>query len=111
MELVCFVYKKRTRRKADRGALQRAGSYSMLKEKMIGYLTEAYAWAGIDGLDEIEVAIYWFAVHYHGGQTSGLYSISSTSPYRPSRNGTLESEGEAAKMLYEALTEKTEFQK
>lgn len=31
----------------------------------------------------VEVAIYWFAYHYHEGQASELYAILSTSPYRP----------------------------
>lgn len=28
-------------------------------------------------------AIYWFASDYHNGQRSNLYSVLSTSPYRP----------------------------
>lgn len=32
---------------------------------------------------DIESAIYWFAYAYHGGQWSNLYSILSTSPYKP----------------------------
>lgn len=34
-------------------------------------------------------AIYWFASDHHSGQASNLYSVLSTSPYRP---GRLESE-------------------
>lgn len=32
-----------------------------------------------------EAVIYWFAHAYHGGQWSHLYSVLSTSPYRPGR--------------------------
>lgn len=32
---------------------------------------------------DIEEAAYWLAVHYHGGQWSNLYSLFSTSPYKP----------------------------
>lgn len=28
-------------------------------------------------------AIYWFASDWHGGQSSNLYSVLSTSPYKP----------------------------
>ena len=39
-----------------------------------------------DGWDMArETAIYWFAYTYHGGQWSNLYSVLSTSPYRPGR--------------------------
>jgi len=42
----------------------------------------------------IEAAIYWFASDYHLGQSSVLYSILSTSPYRPSmlHNSVLDGE-------------------
>lgn len=35
--------------------------------------------------DEVDVerAIYWFAADSHGGQGSNLYSVLSTSSYRP----------------------------
>lgn len=36
-------------------------------------------------------AIYWFATDWHGGQSSNLYSVLSTSRYRP---GCLEREPE-----------------
>lgn len=32
---------------------------------------------------DIEQAIYWFAASWHGGQWSNLYSVLSTSQYRP----------------------------
>jgi len=36
----------------------------------------------LDAFD-IEGAIYWFASDYHGGQWSNLYSVLSTSQFRP----------------------------
>ena len=51
----------------------------------------------------VECAIYWFASHYHGGQTTNLYSALSTSEYHP---GACESGPEAGSlddMMYEAL--------
>ena len=35
---------------------------------------------------DIEEAIYWFAHDYHGGQGSNLYSVLSTSEFRPGMN-------------------------
>lgn len=32
---------------------------------------------------DIEQAIYWFCSDYHGGQASNLYSVLSTSKYKP----------------------------
>ena len=32
---------------------------------------------------DIAEAIYWFAGNYHGGQWTNLYSVLSTSDYRP----------------------------
>ena len=34
---------------------------------------------------EIEEAIFWFAHYWHGGQWSNLYSVLSTSEFRPGR--------------------------
>jgi len=33
---------------------------------------------------DCQMAAYWFAADYHGGQSSNLYSALSTSPYTPS---------------------------
>ena len=35
------------------------------------------------GEEDIEAAIYWFASHNHTGQNSELYSILSTSEFKP----------------------------
>jgi hypothetical protein len=42
-------------------------------------------WAFYDETEEFdrEEAIYWYAANYHGGQWSNLYSVLSTSEYRP----------------------------
>jgi len=50
------------------------------KDEMVAFLETIDASA--DAFD-IEEAIYWFAHHYHGGQSSNLYSVLSTSDYHP----------------------------
>jgi hypothetical protein len=75
-----------------------------LKEEMMNFLKKQY-----DGMLEpgweydAEVAIYYFANDYHSGQASELYSILSTSDFRPGRNSTLEDEGDSAQMMYADL--------
>ena len=55
------------------------------REEMIEYLQ--YVFSGLLDRptfnDAAESAMYWFANFYHGGQSSNLYSVLSTSPYRP----------------------------
>lgn len=72
-----------------------------LKDRMKAFLRSTFGSEADDS--DMEVAIYWFANHWHGGQTSELYSILSTSPYRPGPISTLESEGDFVTMMYEAL--------
>jgi hypothetical protein len=74
-----------------------------LKTQMVDYLVKGF---GTEYTDDIEVAIYWFANDWHGGQGDELYSILSTSPYSPGPNSTLKSEGESVEMLYAALEDK-----
>lgn len=75
-----------------------------LKEEMVNYLKTTGQEA--DDFD-IEAAIYWFANDYYDGQTSTLYSILSTSQYRPGASiGSVEEEPESVKMLYKSLEEK-----
>lgn len=52
---------------------------------------------------DVEEAIYWFAADWHGGQWSNLYSVLSTSEFRPGplANGP----DETAAMIYEHLEE------
>lgn len=53
---------------------------------------------------DVEAAIYWFAAHYHGGQCSNLYSVLSTSDYRPSPLcRSHEDESEAIQELYQHI--------
>jgi hypothetical protein len=53
------------------------------REEMLSFLQQQFG-GGEDGFqDSAEVAMYWFANHYHGGQWSNLYSVLSTSPFRP----------------------------
>jgi len=86
---------------------------STLKQEMKSYLTSQYSGlmdTNDDGFNfDMESAIYWFANHYHGGQWSELYSILSTSEYKPGpmHNGP-EDDGEEAKMMYESLIAKYE---
>lgn len=82
-----------------------------LKDQMINYLKNQYK--GLedvnskDFLFDMEAAIYWFANDYHSGQWSDLYSILSTSDYRPGMMSRgLESEPETVQMLYKSLEEK-----
>jgi hypothetical protein len=71
------------------------------REDMLGTLQRQFD-AEFEPAD-FEVAIYWFAMYWHGGQSSNLYSVLSTSPYSPGPMGRLESEGDSVHMMYEAL--------
>lgn len=82
-----------------------------LKEEMMEYLKNQYK--GLedvnskDFLFDMEAAIYHFATDYHSGQSSELYSILSTSDYRPGMMSRgIESEPEMVQMLYKSLEEK-----
>jgi len=73
-----------------------------LKLQMLNYLLNMY---GSDANFSAEVAIYWFANDYHGGQASELYSILSTSPYKPSclTSGIATEGDDLAQIMYEDL--------
>ena len=73
-----------------------------MKEQMMNYLKSLYG-SEDEWKNEAEVAIYYFARDYHGGQWSDLYSVLSTSPYKPGPISTMESEGDMVKMMYEDL--------
>lgn len=76
-----------------------------LKTRMMNFLRQSYG--NEEGFEhDAEAAIYWFANDWHSGQTSELYSILSTSPFRPGPISTLDSEGEMVKMMYEDLEAK-----
>jgi len=57
----------------------------------------------VEEAHEIEIAMYWFAMYWHGGQSSNLYEVLSTSPYNPGPMGRLEGESDTVHTLYEAL--------
>lgn len=76
------------------------------KDSMVKYLTEYTNGMAIEGVeDEIEVAIYYFARDYHGGQSSNLYSACSTSDYSPGCSDEHTQDGGANVVadLYKAL--------
>lgn len=82
-----------------------------LKQEMKQYLKNKFR--GLEDVNsgdfnfDMEAAIYWFANDYHSGQWSDLYSILSTSDYRPSMLAKgIESEPETTQMLYQSLEEK-----
>ena len=53
---------------------------------------------------DVEAAIYWFANDWHNGQFTDLYSILSTSPYKPGiLTACAEDVGEVCGMLYNIL--------
>jgi hypothetical protein len=55
----------------------------------------------------IEAAIKWFACDYHDGSGSDLYSVCSTSEYRPGRlTNSIEDEDETIQELYHSLRKK-----
>ena len=58
---------------------------------------------GEDMRDDIEIAIYWFAMYWHSGQSSNLYSALSTSPYHPGMDGRLEGESDTVQHMFDAL--------
>jgi hypothetical protein len=70
-----------TRRRHGLKNKKRSHRNSDLKDLMIAHVKDFFG-SDVDDND-IEVAIYWFASNYHGGQWSELYSILSTSPYKP----------------------------
>ena len=71
------------------------------RQEMIDYIRKVYG-READEFD-IEEAIYWFANHYHGGQSSNLYSALSTSEYRPGPMTNGPEEGSMGEMIYADL--------
>lgn len=58
---------------------------------MLSYLKERWGKSLGDSFkDYAEIAIYWFADQYHSGQCSNLYSVLSTSNYKPGPYETFE---------------------
>lgn len=72
------------------------------KEEMLSYLQKMYGRE--EGFkDDAEVAIYWFANFYHGGQSSNLYSALSTSRFRPGPIARGPEKDSSEKMMYDDL--------
>ena len=71
------------------------------REELIAFLQAQTGETDMD--DDIEVAIYWFAMYWHGGQSSNLYSVLSTSPYHPGMDGRLEGESDTVQHMFDAL--------
>ena len=79
-----------------------------MHDEMVAYLRGIYGPGLVDRASferSAEIAIYWFASNYHGGQAHPLYSVLSTSVYRPSPlTSGIEDEGdELAQDMYEDL--------
>lgn len=75
-----------------------------LKQRMVAAIVAAFGEEVCEF--DIEAAIYWFASDYHSGQWSDLYSILSTSEYRPGRMETSAFHaGEMVQMAYDVLKE------
>jgi len=70
-----------------------------------GQVIEAIEEDPIDIEFTIECAIYWFCNDYHTGQSSNLYSILSTSDYKPGSMETsvLDTDNNLAIAMYETL--------
>lgn len=74
----------------------------MEKKEMVDFLKKEFGGEADDF--DVEAAIWWFANDYHGGQWSDLYSILSTSEFKPGRSHhSVKDEGDMAEMMYEAL--------
>lgn len=78
-----------------------------LKSKMMDHLNSFYNFESDDGLEDYaEIAIYWFASDFHEGGASELYSILSTSPFKPGPISSLENEDDMVKDMYGELVRK-----
>jgi len=72
------------------------------KDEMFNYLHQMYG--NEEGFrDNAEVAIYWFANFYHGGQSSNLYSVLSTSRFSPGPIARGPEPQSMEEMMYEDL--------
>lgn len=83
--------------------MKKAGICDPTKEEMMDFLKKTWGDSSEDWMTDAEIAIYWFANDWHGGQASNLYSALSTSDYRPGSISDLESEGEPVISMYEDL--------
>lgn len=83
-----------------------------LKEQMIEAIDvefDSFDTETVDFNFSREVAIFYFAMFYHGGQWSELYSILSTSDYNPGAGedfDDLMEECDVDKMIYDFIVQK-----
>ena len=75
------------------------------KEEMMAFLQSQFG-REEEFENDAEVAIYWFATFNHGGQSSNLYSVSSTSQYRPGPIAKGPQKDSMEEMMYQALEQK-----
>jgi hypothetical protein len=83
-----------------------SGNTDPTREEMIEYLQHVYSGlldrSSFD--DAVEPAMYWFANFNHGGQSSNLYSVLSTSPYNPGRMENETRPDTIERDMFDALT-------
>ena len=80
--------------------------YDPTHDEMLAYLDTFWGSSEDGWEDEAEVAMYYFANDYHGGQWSNLYSALSTSPYSPGPVATLADEGDMPALMYTDLQQR-----
>jgi hypothetical protein len=90
---------------SEKGTNESDEEASTLHDRMVAKAKDEFKSSRIDDLDfDIEAAIYWLASDYHRGQDSELYSILSTSEFKPGpTHSSVEDEGEIAKEIYDLL--------
>ena len=73
--------------------------YTELLDFLRNEFPDCSDWGDVDR----DIAIWWYANHYHDGQWSPLYLVLCSIPYKPGPMTTLEGEGEMVEMMYAAL--------
>jgi hypothetical protein len=81
-------------------------NYDPTRQEMLDFLTPLLGGSTEADEFDMEEAIYWYAHDYHGGQWSNLYSVLSTSPFKPGAYSTGLHDFSAALDLYTELCEK-----
>jgi hypothetical protein len=83
------------------------GMIVSVKQSMVDFLKREYGVSG-DEIDfDVEAAIYWYVNDFHTGQWSELYSILSTSDFKPCiLHDSIVDEGEIAVSMYNSLIER-----
>lgn len=72
------------------------------KEEMLAFL-EIQSCGDEGWQDDAEVAIYWFASFWHGGQSSNLYAALSSSTFSPASIADGPEPDSAEQMLFQDL--------